>query len=116
MEGNFEENADKKKNWDEDSTLFKKNSKEDVSGKECVAKGDLNCMRTYTVDSKCELYVYGKYIANKLRNTGRSCQEMSIVQHHLEQMCFNLIMGAYSHNNILYLPLDSGANFLGQNL
>jgi hypothetical protein len=34
MEGNFEETADKnkKKNWDEYSTLFKKHSKEDVSG------------------------------------------------------------------------------------
>jgi hypothetical protein len=41
---------------------------------------------------------YVELIANKLRNSGRSCQEMSVAQQHVERMCFSLIVGAYSRN------------------
>jgi hypothetical protein len=43
---------------------------------------------------KCdEFSVYGEHIANKLQNSGRPHQEISITDHHVEQICFNLIMG-----------------------
>ena len=73
-------------------------------------------MKMQTIVSKSEFYVYGEHIANKLWSTGRACQEKSIGQHHIKEICFNLIIGVYSHNNILYLPLNSGANFLEKNL
>jgi hypothetical protein len=42
--------------------------------------------------------VYGEYIANNLRQSGRSHQETSIAQHHFEQICFSLIMDEYCGN------------------
>jgi hypothetical protein len=60
------------------------------------AKEDLNCvkMQTEVVPKPDEFSVYGEQIANKLRNNGRSHQEISITEHHVEQICFNLTMGA----------------------
>ena len=46
-----------------------------------------------------EFSVYGKHTANGIGNSERSHQKISIAQHHIEQICFTIIMGAYSRNN-----------------
>jgi hypothetical protein len=61
----------------------------------------LNCMKMLTevVSKRDEFSVCGDHIANKLWRSGRSHQEISIALHHTEQICFNLIMDAYSPKN-----------------
>ena len=60
------------------------------------AREDLKCMKMLTdvVPKHDEFSVYGEHIANKLWNRGRSHQTIFITDHHVDQICFNLIMGA----------------------
>lgn len=65
---------------------------------------------------KCdEFSVCGEHMAKKLWNGERSRQEISVTEHHVEQICFNLIMGAYSHNNNFGLQNYSQYNSISQN-
>jgi hypothetical protein len=58
----------------------------------------LNCMKMITevFPKRDEFSVYGEHTANELWNSGRFHQEISITEHHVEQIWFNLIMGAQS--------------------
>jgi hypothetical protein len=60
----------------------------------------LYCMNMLTVlvPKYDEFSVCGEHMAKKLWNSERSHKEI-YVKYHVEQICFNLIMGAYSHNN-----------------
>jgi hypothetical protein len=104
MQGNSEETADqnKRKNSYENSTVFEIPARKAMlSNDDCDTKEALNCMKTLTeiVSKRDDFAVYGEHIANKLRSSGRSLQEISIAQLHIEQICFSLVMGAYSRNN-----------------
>jgi hypothetical protein len=61
----------------------------------------LNCMKmlTQVVSKQNELCVYGECIVNELWNSGGSHQDIPIAQRRIDQICFNLMMGAYSQNS-----------------
>lgn len=58
-----------------------------------------NCMKTSEkVKKRDDFSVYGEHVGNKLRSCGRSHFEISIAQHKIDDILFNLTMGVFEQN------------------
>ncbi|XP_055910291.1 uncharacterized protein LOC129944692 [Eupeodes corollae] len=71
----------------------------------------LKCMKSLidVVNKHDEFSVYGDYIADKMRNCGRSQKEIHIAQHHIDNVTFNLIMGVYGRGATITPPSSNGS-------
>lgn len=60
----------------------------------------LQCMNALIerISKRDDHSVYGEHVGNKLRSCGRSIFEISIAQHHIDEILFNLTMGAYGQH------------------
>lgn len=74
----------------------KKKSKND----DTVVREAVECMRTLTntVGKRDSFTVYGEHVANKLRECG-SKYAVTIAQHHIDNILFNLGIGNYTPGN-----------------
>jgi hypothetical protein len=102
-EGDFQTNGHEQEENTDKTSKYRipapKRSKK-ITNEDGNVQEALQCMKTLTERvSKCDDYsVYGEHVGNKLRSCGRSNFEISIAQHHIDEILFNLTMGAYGQH------------------
>lgn len=103
IDGDFQTNSHEREEKTDKTSNFRipapKRSKK-IANEDGSVQEALQCMKTLTerVSKRDDYSVYGEHVGNKLRSCGRSSFEISIAQHHIDEVLFNLTMGAYGRH------------------